>query len=771
MKRWCLSSKQDSALGYLIAINDENNTTPLYISGFAQVVILKGGISLNGAVFSNFNRNSSTFIENSVTVTNPIWLPALPIITQTQHKKKLNATKAKDDAVIDEEDLRRKNLMEFSQIQNVMNSWRFYFKSKLELSEIQYIATCSYLLIVVGISVPQQEWMIAAEDQSIYINMVDKLNNTILCETVQDSLSFGISIGSAIVGTMNVFDSIKQDVLQIHESWSNAVDNIMKSNKKSNKIKRNKLNDDGTIVLKSPRIIICGAKGVGKSTCLRYTINRLLTPTTRKVCVIDCDAGQPEFSVPGVISLHVISVPILSPSHLNLRKAELSFFMGDITTKNEPEMLIKFIKLLYQRYIEIEQNSQIVSHEEININSIQSTDQPKSTPLQFSTNLFSALEDDSSFRKITSDQHTSSTQTINYSNLIPLVVNTDGFVRFMGAEVLIAICSIINPTNIFHICTEKDKYLPAIEAIRQSHINNDIQSKLSDVSCVVSTIEPGRSTPSKIAGVDLRCLRLVSYFLRNDLNLKLKVRSNSQHDRFPFNIFSEKIKGLDNNINNAVNCSGQKRKSITIDQLSNILKSNMESQTSGLCIRNGCILDNDGIIAMALLKINPLILPFENIQISINNKSLPPSMLLAALNLSVVGISTNHNNNSSDEIITKQFKYCLPNLSGNEAIISTFPVKFSMGSNVFFQPCEYIGIVRAVDPLNQQVILISPNFLDQQHNKSNIALLKGSIQLPNLLIYSSRFPIFPYLSSESNGEGSYIMKGRSNMKRRSQERN
>lgn len=71
------------------------------------------------------------------------------------------------------------------------------------------------------------------------------------------------------------------------------------------------------------RILVKGPKKSGKSTFCRVLLNNLLrkwvlravtTPPTiehhsryRSVAFLDCDLGQPEFSPPGLISLHLVS--------------------------------------------------------------------------------------------------------------------------------------------------------------------------------------------------------------------------------------------------------------------------------------------------------------------------------------------------------------------------------------------------------------------------------------------------------------------------------
>ena len=57
--------------------------------------------------------------------------------------------------------------------------------------------------------------------------------------------------------------------------------------------------DDG-----QPRLMVAGGKGVGKSTFLRFLVNRVLAEVGAPVLVVDLDPGQAEFTVPGLSLYH-----------------------------------------------------------------------------------------------------------------------------------------------------------------------------------------------------------------------------------------------------------------------------------------------------------------------------------------------------------------------------------------------------------------------------------------------------------------------------------
>ncbi len=64
-------------------------------------------------------------------------------------------------------------------------------------------------------------------------------------------------------------------------------------------------------------IMMVGGKGSGKSSANRYACNRLLKKFG-KVIWVECDPGQPEFDVPGFMSLTEVFLPRVGPSYCTL---------------------------------------------------------------------------------------------------------------------------------------------------------------------------------------------------------------------------------------------------------------------------------------------------------------------------------------------------------------------------------------------------------------------------------------------------------------------
>ncbi|XP_070068338.1 polynucleotide 5'-hydroxyl-kinase NOL9 [Drosophila takahashii] len=75
------------------------------------------------------------------------------------------------------------------------------------------------------------------------------------------------------------------------------------------------------------RILIAGGKGVGKSSLLRYLINRNLGQFP-SLLLIDLDIGQPEIFVPQTVSCTLIDGPLLGPGFLFNKQPDYAYVVG-----------------------------------------------------------------------------------------------------------------------------------------------------------------------------------------------------------------------------------------------------------------------------------------------------------------------------------------------------------------------------------------------------------------------------------------------------------
>lgn len=88
------------------------------------------------------------------------------------------------------------------------------------------------------------------------------------------------------------------------------------------------------------RQMIIGGKGVGKSTFMRYLINKNLQEFHR-ILLIDLDIGLPEMFVPQTVSATIIAEPILGPGYIRNASPYKSYLFGDVNVLVSP---IKYLK-------------------------------------------------------------------------------------------------------------------------------------------------------------------------------------------------------------------------------------------------------------------------------------------------------------------------------------------------------------------------------------------------------------------------------------------
>lgn len=94
------------------------------------------------------------------------------------------------------------------------------------------------------------------------------------------------------------------------------------------------------IMTVNSRQMIIGGKGVGKSTFLRYLINKNLQGFD-KILLIDLDIGLPEMFVPQTVSATIITEPILGPGYIRNTPPYKAYLFGDVNVLVSP---IKYLK-------------------------------------------------------------------------------------------------------------------------------------------------------------------------------------------------------------------------------------------------------------------------------------------------------------------------------------------------------------------------------------------------------------------------------------------
>ncbi|KAI7878660.1 hypothetical protein K492DRAFT_164701 [Lichtheimia hyalospora FSU 10163] len=143
--------------------------------------------------------------------------------------------------------------------------------------------------------------------------------------------------------------------------------------------------------------VVCGVQNSGKSTFSRYLVNTLLN-SHKRVAYLETDVGQTEFTPAGIVALHVLDSPILGPpfTHQNLQ-SKRSHYFGAKTAENDPSYYMRIVR-----------------------------------------QLISTWQHDYNDRR-----------DIDLIDQVPLVVNTHGWIRGLGYDLLAGTIHIVEPTNIF----------------------------------------------------------------------------------------------------------------------------------------------------------------------------------------------------------------------------------------------------------------------------------------------------------------------------------
>lgn len=394
----------------------------------------------------------------------------------------------------------------------------------------------------------------------------------------------------------------------------------------------------GAAEAKAPVVLICGGQDVGKSTFARYLANSFLN-SRKELYFLECDVGQTEFTPPGLISLNKISSPLLGPPFTHLQQPERSVFFGDISPRDKPGFFMQCIHYVYQTYAD------------------------------------------------------------NYRNKIPLIVNTQGWIKGLGVPLLFDVIRLVQPSHIIQFkyadsCKRAFKNLPKLttgllthapgwvfsakgkEDIRPCVQRDEIvslkkgQQHEQMITSARSLFQPvvlqldargnkGNSSGSEFAASDKRVLALLSYFSR--------IKPNTRH------------------------CG---------------------PHTSGITSLLSCV---------------PYSVPWKQVAIHIMHTELPWDQILYSVNASVVGLGETSPDQMHRREDADNFEPC-----------------YFMDNPI--AECIGLGIVRNVDPVRKVLYVLTPLPLDTLQRVNT--LLKGNLEIPAALLLSTKKLNVPYVTTE-----------------------
>ncbi|KAH7343973.1 hypothetical protein B0J17DRAFT_714121 [Rhizoctonia solani] len=250
------------------------------------------------------------------------------------------------------------------------------------------------------------------------------------------------------------------------DDWQRAISNILSDTSGGDP------STVGNHLCDAPVILVRGAKNSGKSTFSRSLANSL-TSRYQKVAFIECDIGQSEFTPGGMVSLNLLTTPIFGPPFTHPSRPRYAHFIGSTSPKTSPSHYLAALSDLAQRY-------------------------------QMEVKYSGSFSDD------TSDDE----ELVKNSESVPLVINTQGWVKGMGADLLRSIEESFTPTHVVEF--QSPHIPPSLETfhgrptvfLEESRLNtSNTRTRSMKLLPIVSS-----SHSTRFSGAELRSLALASYF-------------------------------------------------------------------------------------------------------------------------------------------------------------------------------------------------------------------------------------------------------------------
>ncbi|KAF9224506.1 hypothetical protein BS17DRAFT_703140 [Gyrodon lividus] len=219
----------------------------------------------------------------------------------------------------------------------------------------------------------------------------------------------------------------------------------------------------------APICLVRGPKKSGKSTFARTLVNRLLDQY-RRVAFLECDLGQSEFTPGGMVSLNIVESYIFGPPFTHPSLPYRAHYIGSTTPRSSPSHYLSSIQALVETY-------------------------------KFELQIPTPVDDPPPGDERIQDS-------------IPLVVNTMGWMKGLGADLNTRIEEFVEPSHIFEIDGPEERGWPA--PIQSQHLPQHptfipFAHSKAPTFLKMEPI-PSESTNTYHSAIDHRNLNILSYF-------------------------------------------------------------------------------------------------------------------------------------------------------------------------------------------------------------------------------------------------------------------
>ncbi|KAI6004312.1 hypothetical protein EDD15DRAFT_2192181 [Pisolithus albus] len=225
-----------------------------------------------------------------------------------------------------------------------------------------------------------------------------------------------------------------------------------------------------TDITLTPLCVVKGPKKSGKSTFSRTLLNRLLN-CYRRVAFLECDVGQSEFTPGGMVALSIIESHVFGPPFTHPTLPYRAQYIGSSTPRANPSYYLSAIKTLLETY-----------RLEIHVPTFADT----------STSNDDRIED-----------------------VIPLVVNTMGWTKGLGADLNARIEELVEPSHVFEFDGPEDGGWPArsVELAGDNNYTFPLCSPATNIVRVqLEAIQAEATNMHAFSAADHRNINTLSYF-------------------------------------------------------------------------------------------------------------------------------------------------------------------------------------------------------------------------------------------------------------------
>ena len=457
-------------------------------------------------------------------------------------------------------------------------------------------------------------------------------------------------------------------------------------------------------------------------------------------CITDC--GQPEFTPPGLVSLSVLTDPIIGTPHLHHHTPAASHFIGDVSPAADPARYLSCITSLYDWYI---------TH--------CSTTTTKSTTTATTTTTPGSHGKRS--------KKTPSRTAPPPPPPPPLIVNAHGWVKGFGFDLLVDALRVLNPTHFVNLLSSSPRRnLPLGVFWAAEEVSNTVFSYDDGGGGDAQTLPTGVLSPVMFdlpavghhhgqseygggGGGDVNGINGGG----GGVNVSMKRMSSAaavpaavEQRALHWAAFAQ----------SCVATALQAHPAISIPNTQEEEGTETENEKE------------DDEIGNQLAAAHPFEISLADIQVRFLHSSVPDSQVAYALNGALVGLCTDGNTTtpSLDALQTASS----PSPLSPAAAVGKAHEKEELVSLQLppVSRCLGVGLVRAVDGVSGKLFLLTPLSLLQLEDVHTLEV--GRLELPPTLLQTGKFQS-PYLTLHSlstAGTGAGVIKSRNNLLRAGQ---